>query len=68
MAKIKNDPSKYVKRSDLSSPKKEDGFKAVCAVNRTEKDFLAATIDDRFYVDFGKPSKKGSSAKTSGRA
>jgi hypothetical protein len=58
MAKIKNDRSKYVKRADLAS-RKRDGATAPrlpVSAKRAEA-FLTAPIDRGFYMDFS-PKKK----------
>jgi hypothetical protein len=62
MRKITNDPSKYLKRSDLY-PRSKDGTgdKSHSPKNR-EISFLTARIDARGYIDF-RPIK----AKRSGR-
>jgi hypothetical protein len=64
MANIKNDPNRYVKRASLSSHADRfgKGVKEVSSQER-EKAFLAAHIDDRFYVDFSKLLPKGNRRK-----
>ena len=59
MKRVRNDPTSYVKRSDLG-PKHRDGAidkRAPRNVQR-EKDYLIAPIDDAGYIDFGVPAKK----------
>lgn len=54
MAKIKNDPKRYVKRSTLGGHRVTACVKnAHKAFPRTKRDFLTAKIDSStFYVDF----------------
>lgn len=60
MAKIKNDPSKYVRRSTLAGRRSSAvGKKSDQSSRKREREFLVATIDDNFYIDFRvKPSRK----------
>ena len=52
MAKIKNDPTKYVRRSDLVSPKVRDAKgEDSRVVRKQEQMFLTAPIDQGFYID-----------------
>jgi hypothetical protein len=54
MAGIKNDPGKYIQRSALGRSQK-DGAEGqpIEPAYDTQRDFLTAHIDARFYVDFG---------------
>lgn len=58
MSKIGNEPNKYVRRADLSSPRPgADGAKVTSASRKREREFLSAPIDSGFYIDFKrKPS------------
>lgn len=60
MAKIKNDPSKYVRRSTLAgrrSSAADEKADQVC--RKRERDFMTAPIDDNFYMDLRvKPVKE----------
>jgi hypothetical protein len=56
MRKIKNDPTKYVKRADLL-PKRGMRLQRNSISKSRERDFLTVPIDDRGYVDFSRTSK-----------
>ena len=53
MRKIKNDPSTYLKRSDLA-PKRESGTVPVRAPESRDDWFMTAHIDEGGYIDFRK--------------
>lgn len=58
MGKVRNDPSKYARRSDLLPKRKtEELYRANGAGEFAKRDFLTAPIDERFYIDFGKQPK-----------
>ncbi|MGA4553638.1 hypothetical protein [Methylorubrum aminovorans] len=60
MAKIKNDPSRYVRRSSLAGrPAACAGEKGDQANRKPERDFLVAPIGDDFYVDFRPQGRRG---------
>ena len=55
MVKIKNDPAKYIRRSDLSSPKVGTAdTKVVWTSRKREREFLTAPIDQGFYINFNR--------------
>lgn len=57
MAKVKNDPTKYIKRSDLSSSKASSANTKVVRTSwKRDQEFLTAPIDQRFYIDFNRKS------------
>lgn len=60
MAKIKNDPSRYVRRSALAGRRSGAADeKADQSGRKRERDFLTAPIDDNFYIDFrAKPQRE----------
>ena len=52
---IKNDPRRYLKRSDLPPrPKKKASGEKSLASQKREAEFLSAPIDNYGYLDFGK--------------
>jgi hypothetical protein len=51
MAKIKNDPDTYLRRSDLSPQGKETPPKILPMSSERAKEFLSTPMDERFYVD-----------------
>lgn len=51
MAKIKNDPRTYVRRSDLDSSGNEARVQALPVSRERAQEFLSAEMDERFYVD-----------------
>ncbi|MER8479752.1 MULTISPECIES: hypothetical protein [unclassified Mesorhizobium] len=56
---FRNDPYKYVKRSDIG-PKRKDrqtDQRTTEEVHR-EKDYLIAPIDDAGYIDFSVPARR----------
>ncbi|WP_262030160.1 hypothetical protein [Microvirga sp. Mcv34] len=60
MAKIKNDPNRYVRRSALA------GRRTACVedkgdqqARKKERDFLTAPIDDGLYIDFRTKPERG---------
>jgi hypothetical protein len=59
MSKVKNDPTKYLKRSDLY-PKGEGRMdsKPGEASEKRERDFLTAPIDQAGYIDFRRVDPK----------
>jgi len=59
MSKIKNDPNKYVRRSDFSSPKLRGQKAKECQSSRKrEREFLTAPIDSAFYIQFTPKSRQ----------
>jgi hypothetical protein len=61
MAKIKNDPSKYVKRSHAAAAKKPGQRGRNLRTSGTRADqFLTAPIDEAFYIDFRVKPKRAS--------
>jgi ribosomal protein L20A (L18A) len=51
MDKIKNDPQRYVTRSQVSL--RSETSSEARKVDKSRQDFMSAHIDERFYVDFG---------------
>jgi hypothetical protein len=51
MAKIKNDPGTYLRRSDLGPQGKETPPKILPMSGERAKEFLLSPMDERFYVD-----------------
>ena len=58
MRRVRNDPGKYVKRSDLG-PKRQDWSKdkRTPETVQREKDYLIAPIDGAGYIDFSVPAR-----------
>lgn len=53
MAKIKNDPAKYVRRSGLPLSKVDATVAKVIRTSRKrDQEFMTAPIDQNFYIDF----------------
>ena len=59
MKHVKNDPNRYVKRSDMG-PKRQDRSKDKRASEQVqrEKDYLIAPIDNGGYIDFSVAAKR----------
>jgi hypothetical protein len=58
MKRIRNDPEKYVRRSDFG-PKRDNRLKEMRTPENVqrERDYLIAPIDDAGYIDFSVPAK-----------
>jgi hypothetical protein len=61
MSKIKNDPTKHLRRSDLGpcGRSHENAAASQPSAKKHERDFLTAPIDEAFYIDFGPNSQLG---------
>lgn len=59
MAKIRNDPTRYVKRSDIASHKSGRSERQVIQISvERERAFMTAPIDERFYIDFRESARR----------
>lgn len=61
MPKIKNDPTTYLRRSDLAfiGGLTADMGMSASLLSKNERDFMTAPIDKAFYIDFNPSSRIG---------
>ena len=50
---IKNNPARYLRRADLASARN-----AQRPAKKTRRDFLTASIDQEFYIDFSTKARR----------
>lgn len=58
MRRIKNDPKRYLKRSDLFPKNKSNKPSRVSVSKKRELEFLTADIDQSGYINFRIPNKR----------
>ena len=61
MPKIKNNPTAHLRRSDLAScgRLRENTVVSQPDAKKHERDFMTASIDEGFYIDFSPSSRLG---------